>query len=292
METDSGQRAMSKRREGAKERLSRRLRAEARIRLQLCRDAVRIASHRGGDGCRRAHTDASTQTASVDEPPASLVALVPVPEHVASTVTLVTPDPVIEDVAPAPTVSFNPVIDHVTSAPSLSSTAPAPVIEFVTFALAHPVIEYVASSPVIPHISLAPTATFAAPSQQFSPVATMADQIVGIPALSIATEMEMAKVFCAARVPMIELVTPTPVLERITSAPVTTQFSPAFTMTADTKCTIREPFVEGVKASSQERLPQRTNDQIVGIPVSSIAEVPGVPCAAPVGPQIGDLGFD
>ena len=26
--------------------------------------------------------------------------------------------------------------------------------------------------------------------------------------------------------------------------------------------------------------------------VSSIAEVPGVPCATPVGPQIGDLGFD
>ena len=26
------------------------LRAEARIRLQLCRDAVRIASHRGGEG--------------------------------------------------------------------------------------------------------------------------------------------------------------------------------------------------------------------------------------------------
>ena len=69
METVSGQRAMSRRREGAKGRRERRLRAEARIRLQLCRDAVRIASHRGGDGCRRAHIEASTQTAPVDAPP-------------------------------------------------------------------------------------------------------------------------------------------------------------------------------------------------------------------------------
>ena len=117
METDSGQRAMSRCREGTKERRERRLRAEARVRLLLSRDAVRITSHRGGDGCRRAHTDASTHTAPVDEPPvtkdvapalaASYVAPVPVPEHVASTVTLVTPYPVIEDVAPTPIASFN-----------------------------------------------------------------------------------------------------------------------------------------------------------------------------------------
>ena len=129
-------RVKSRRRESAKERRERRLRAEARIRLQLCRDAVRIASHRGGDGCRRAHTDASTQTAPVDEPPvtkyvayalaASPVAPMPVPEHVASTVTLVTPDPEIEDVAPAPTVSFNQVIEYVESAPGISHAAPAP----------------------------------------------------------------------------------------------------------------------------------------------------------------------
>ena len=50
METVSGQRATLRRREGARGRHERRLRAEARIRLQLCRDAVRIASHRGGDG--------------------------------------------------------------------------------------------------------------------------------------------------------------------------------------------------------------------------------------------------
>ena len=50
METVSGQRATLRRREGARGRRERRLRAEARIRLQLCRDAVRIASHRGGEG--------------------------------------------------------------------------------------------------------------------------------------------------------------------------------------------------------------------------------------------------
>ena len=55
---------------------------------------------------------------------------------------------------------------------------------------------------------------------------------------------------------------------------------------------IREQIVEDVKASPQERLHQRINDQTVDIPVSSIAEVPGVPCATPVGPRIGDLGFD
>ena len=169
------------------------------------------------------------------------------------------------------------------------------MIEFVTPALAHLVIEYVASSPVIPHISPAPTATFAAPSQEFSPVATMADKIVCIPAPSIATEMEMAKVtgvLCAAPVPMIEPVTPTPVVERTTSASATTQLSPAFTMAADAECMIREQIVEGVKISPQEYLYQRINDQIVDIPVSSIAEVPGVPCATPVDPQVGDFGFD
>ena len=50
METVSGQRATMRRRKGANGRRERRLRAEARIRLQLCRDAVRIASHRGGEG--------------------------------------------------------------------------------------------------------------------------------------------------------------------------------------------------------------------------------------------------
>ena len=42
MQTVSGQRATLRRREGARGRRKRRLRAEARIRLQLCRDAVRV----------------------------------------------------------------------------------------------------------------------------------------------------------------------------------------------------------------------------------------------------------
>ena len=42
METDSGQRATLRRREGARGRRERRLRVEARIRLQLCRDAVLV----------------------------------------------------------------------------------------------------------------------------------------------------------------------------------------------------------------------------------------------------------
>ena len=105
METDSGQRAMSRRREGAKGRRDRRLRAEARIRLQLCRDAVRIASHRGGDGCRRAHIEASTQTAPVDEPPVtdfvSLQHLLFLMLHQVAVFEFVSPAPVIECVAPA-----------------------------------------------------------------------------------------------------------------------------------------------------------------------------------------------
>ena len=74
-------------------------------------------------------------------------------------------------------------------------------------------------------------------------------------------------------------------------APATTQLSPAFTMAADAECMIREQIVESVKIFPQECLPQRLNDQIVDIPVPSIAEVPGVPCATPVGPQIGDFWF-
>ena len=66
METDSGQRAMMRRREGARGRRERRLRAEARIRLQLCRDAVRIASHRGGEGWQ-SKTSVGVQTAREEE---------------------------------------------------------------------------------------------------------------------------------------------------------------------------------------------------------------------------------
>ena len=66
METDSGQRAMLRRREGARGRRERRLRAEARIRLQLCREAVRIASHRGGEGWQ-SKTSVGVQTAREEE---------------------------------------------------------------------------------------------------------------------------------------------------------------------------------------------------------------------------------
>ena len=94
-------------------------------------------------------------------------------------------NPVIEYVESAPGITHAtpaPEIDDVAPAPSLSSKAPTPMIEYVTPAPAHPVIDYVASSFVNLHMSLAPTGTSAAPSQKFSPVATMADQIVGIPA--------------------------------------------------------------------------------------------------------------
>ena len=122
METDSGQCAMSRRCEGAKERRERRLRAEARIRLQLCRDAVWIASHRGGDGCRRAHTDASTQTAPDDFGPAATYAATASP---AATWAATAASPVMEYVTPAPAVP------HVAPVPVLEYVSPAPVIEYV-----------------------------------------------------------------------------------------------------------------------------------------------------------------
>ena len=97
---------------------------------------------------------------------ASPVAYLLVPENVASTVTLLTPDPVLEDMSPAPAVSFNQVIEH-----PLASATPAPVIDYVTPALPHPMMDYVASSPVIPHISPTPTATFQRPVSNFLPLA-------------------------------------------------------------------------------------------------------------------------
>ena len=166
METVSGQRAMSRRREGAKGRRDRRLRAEARIRLQLCRDAVRVASHRGGDGCGGAHIEASTQTAPVGEPPVTeYVTPAPAVPHVAPVpvIEYVSPAPVLEFVAPvvvslhpyeefsAPVcnkvhqelfaasemtenISEIPVVqeqEYVAPAPAVSA-APAPVVEYIT----------------------------------------------------------------------------------------------------------------------------------------------------------------
>ena len=99
---------------GAKERRERRSRAEARIRLQLCRDAVRITSHRDRDGCRRAHTDASTQTTPVDE--------LPVMKHV-------TP------AAAVPNVSLVLVIEYVLPASVIECNAPAPAVTYVELSL-------------------------------------------------------------------------------------------------------------------------------------------------------------
>ena len=130
---------MSRRREGAKERRERRLRAEACIRLQLCRDAVRIASHRGGDGCRRAHTDASTQTAPVEEPPVTeyVTPALAVP-HVAPVpvIEYVSPAPVIAYIAPATTVTADDKLDMTgLVSPQFSSTAVEPFATHVVDSL-------------------------------------------------------------------------------------------------------------------------------------------------------------
>ena len=52
MMTNDGRRAPFRRHECAKDRRERRLRSEARLRLQLCRDAARVAAHRGGHDSR------------------------------------------------------------------------------------------------------------------------------------------------------------------------------------------------------------------------------------------------
>ena len=184
METVSGQRATSRRREGAKGRRDRRLRAEARIRLQLCRDAVRIASHRGGDGCRRAHIEASTQTAPVDEPqvtkyvtPAPAVPQ-PVVEYISPAPTVIqspahavsaTPAPVDEYVAPAPAVTAAPAPVEVYIAPAPAvSAAPAPVDEYITpapaeYAVPAPVVEFIAPVPAV-YAAPAPSVEYIAPA--------------------------------------------------------------------------------------------------------------------------------
>ena len=141
METDSGQRAMSRRREGATERRERRLRVEAPVRLQLCRDAVRIASHR--DGCRRAHTDAFTQTVPVAEPS--------VTEYVAAAPcsSCPAPAPVIKYVAPAPDVTYAapaPADTHATPA-AVSNVAPAPLIECIARAGVAPSLQLPPATP-------------------------------------------------------------------------------------------------------------------------------------------------
>ena len=142
METVSGQRANSRRREGAKERRERCLMAEARIRLQLCRDAVRIASHRGGDGCRRARTDVFTQTAPVADPPVCRIR-----GTSTSDCRLLGTSSASDRARPAPVVNYT----------ATSATTPAPTDI--------PLIEHV--EPVIGYIAQAPPVTFSTPSQQF-----------------------------------------------------------------------------------------------------------------------------
>ena len=130
----------------------------------------------------------------------------PVIEYVgpASAVFYPTPAPVSKNVAPAPPVTYtalSPVIEHVALAPAVTFAAPAPGIEdvalapavtfaapapgtedvarapAVTFAAPAPVIVY---GPVIEYIAPAPAATCSAPSQQFSPVYTMAAVTTGV----------------------------------------------------------------------------------------------------------------
>ena len=204
METDSGQRAMSRRREGAKERRERRWRAEAYIRLQLCRDAVRIASHGGADGCRRAHTNTSTQTGPVDEPPVTeYVAPAPavvVHSHqlflVLSTATIATDDnfdmaglvypqfssTAVEPSAPQAVVSVppfqeftEPVYNQVHQEQIATGEMTLSIVEYPAVqeqAIVQEIPLYVAPAPVIENIAPAPALTSDAHCQQLPPVYT------------------------------------------------------------------------------------------------------------------------
>ena len=110
MMTNDGRRAPFRRHECAQNRRERRLRSEARLRLQLCRDAARAAAHRGGHDSRvmqKTLIDASTQTMD-----------------------LFNIDTDDEDVAPAPVkeyVASAPVNEYVASAHVIEYVAPAPV---------------------------------------------------------------------------------------------------------------------------------------------------------------------
>ena len=146
--------------------------AEARIRLQLCRDAVRIAS-RGGDGCRRAHTGVFTQTVPVALSPAATHAAnsasAPRFEHVAPAPTALytTPASVIEFVTPADAYSTPaPVFEYVALAPDVFLAVPVPVIEDVTPA---PPVSYTAPAPVIGYAKPAVTCATPAPVIDVTP---------------------------------------------------------------------------------------------------------------------------
>ena len=217
METVSCQRAMSRRREGAKGRRDRRLRAEARIRLQLCRDAVRIASHRGGDGCRRAHIEASTQRAPVDEPPDFVT---PAPA---------VPQPVVEDISPAPTVIQSPasavsaapapVDEYVAPAPAVSA-APAPVDDFFApapaDAVSAPVVEFIAPVPAV-HAVPAPSVEYIAPAPAVYAAPAPVVELPPVPAVVQAPTSAVENIAPAPAVllaPVVKSLSPVPAVSR------------------------------------------------------------------------------
>ena len=108
--------------ECAKDRRLRRLRSEGRLRLHLCRDAARIAAHRGGHDSRIITTHTSTQTdiEFVAPAPSSFRATPALTEYVA-------PAPVITDFSepPIPVIEPAPVIKHVSVTPDDTYAAPA-----------------------------------------------------------------------------------------------------------------------------------------------------------------------
>ena len=66
--TNASCRATHRRHESAKDRRVRRLSSEARLRPQLCRDAARVATHRGGHRSRSEEkilVDATTETTAI-----------------------------------------------------------------------------------------------------------------------------------------------------------------------------------------------------------------------------------
>ena len=60
--TNDGRRAPFRRYECAKDKRQRHLRSDGRLRLHLCRDAARVAAHRGGHDSHVNTTHTSTQT--------------------------------------------------------------------------------------------------------------------------------------------------------------------------------------------------------------------------------------
>ena len=168
MMINAGRRAPPGRHEGAKDRRERRLRSEARLRLQLCR-AARIAAHRGGHDSRvnTTHTsatqtcehfdlhddDAGEQTVDTDaERIMEQTVDVPVPQAREG----------FEIMAPALTAARKRRRAKVAPTPADACAAADPVTEddtyspAVAYAAPIPVIDSVAPSPVVTCPALAP----------------------------------------------------------------------------------------------------------------------------------------